>query len=270
MSENAEDDQAQAQEADEEDEKEEDEKERPPRDVGGMDDGGDSGGGKDQEAADEEEELERDDDACEDDDGMFQVNEDDDVDCGVDVDAGENRMPVFTGVHVHPPHAFLRQGDSDQQLMEEMAAEKIARMAENAAAAAALAAAATAATASATAAGATVGAAAAAAAPVKLRDSTEGERGTFGSAAGSVEFVSGGLVSPMRASSALGASGEFGVGETVEFTSCGNAIDSTILVPAAPVSSAVRDSAPTVVVAKEPEKKKKGDISTWDYRADIL
>ena len=36
---------------------------------------------------------------------------------------------LLVGVHVHPPQAFLRQGDSDQELMEEMAAEKRARTA---------------------------------------------------------------------------------------------------------------------------------------------
>lgn len=266
MSVNAEDDQGQKQEK----EGEGDETEIPPSDLGGTGDGGSGGGGEVQEAVDEQEEHERDDDACADYDDMFQVNEDDDADGGDDVVAGDNRVLVFTGVHVHPPLAFLRQGDSDQQLMEEMAAEKAARMAANAAAAAALAAAATAATARNTAAGATVGAAAAAATPVRLRDSSEGERGTFGSAAGSVAFVSGGLVSPMRATSAPSASGEFGVGETVELTaSRGNAIDSTVLVPAAPVP-AVRGSAPTGAVAEELAKKKKRDISTWDYRAEIL
>ena len=76
---------------------------------------------------DKEEEEEGDDESFEDEEGIFRVNSDDDD----DDDGDENIGPaVFMGVHMHPPHAFLRQGDSDQELLEEMAEEKRARMAD--------------------------------------------------------------------------------------------------------------------------------------------
>ena len=66
----------------------------------------------------------------EDEEGIFTVNSEEEEEEEEEDEGDENGAPnVFLGVHMHAPTAFIRMGECDQILMEEMAAEKKARLA---------------------------------------------------------------------------------------------------------------------------------------------